>query len=478
MRKESNITDKKERIYEILFIVFVFLFLFIWAKKAPLNSSPDEYMRFDVAEYIVNHGSLPDGRDPEIRNPNWGISYAFNPMTTCILAAVFAKTVSFFSDDFELFYLSMRMVNVIFGTLLAFVTLRIGKRLFKRESAWFFTILVVFLPGAAFLHTYLNMDSVAMLATACIFHCWVCAVQEGWHTSVCIRLGLSMSLCVLSYYNAYGFLLCSAFLFAGMMLKCGEKQWNYQEMFKKGFLMLGIVALCTGWWFIRNAILYDGDFLGMSTSDYYAELYAIEELKPSNRATPQSLGMTLTQMLFWIPGGWHYNWMGTVMASFVGTFGFMDIFMPELWTKVYLVFLGVGVLGNIFCLRKHFSVSKQKIGEERIPDNRGILIVKRYRREQVWNGMNWMRICLVIAMLIPVGLLLYYAYASDFQAQGRYIMPGFLPLVYFITLGYETWLDKWIRKDSIKKIFWKLSSAAIVISGILVYVLVYAPNYL
>ena len=31
------------------------------------------------------------------------------------------------------------------------------------------------------------------------------------------------------------------------------------------------------------------------------------------------------------------------------------------------------------------------------------------------------------AMVIPVGLLVYYAYASDFQAQGRYIMPMALP---------------------------------------------------
>ena len=30
---------------------------------------------------------------------------------------------------------------------------------------------------------------------------------------------------------------------------------------------------------------------------------------------------------------------------------------------------------------------------------------------------------MVERMVIPVGLLVYYAYASDFQAQGRYIMP-------------------------------------------------------
>lgn len=469
--------SRKEKIYEAVFLVFVFTFLFIWAMKAPLNASPDEGMRFEISKYIVKHGELPDGRDPEIRNPNWGISYAFNPYTSCVLAAGFAKTVTLFTDNFEIYYKSMRMVNVIFGTLLAFLALRIGKRLFEKEKAWFFAVLVTFLPGAAFLHTYLNMDSLALLATAWIFYCWVRAVQEGWHRNVCIQLALAMSLCVLSYYNAYGFLLCSALLFAGMTLKCGKQQWNYQEMLKKGFLMLGIVFLLTGWWFIHNAILYDGDILGMATSSKYAEMYAIEELKPSNRETPQALGMTLVQMMFWIPGNWHYNWLGTVAASFVGTFGFMDIFMPENWTKAYILFFGVGALGNLFCLRKYFNLSTQKIEEKRIRDEQGTMIIRQYRQEKIWNSMNLMRLCLIGAIVIPTVLLTYYAYTSDFQAQGRYVMPALLPLMYFITLGYETWLDKLVKNEKVKKVFFWTASAVVVLSCVMVYVVVYAPNY-
>lgn len=172
--------SKKEKVMEVIFLLAVFVFFYIWAAKAPFNSSPDEEMRYRVSEYIINHGALPDGRDPEIRNPNWGISYAFNPYITCIIAAIFGKVVSLFTDSFRALYMSMRLVNVIFGTLTAFVALRIGKRLFEKEKAWFFTVLVTFLPGAAFLHTYLNMDSVALLATGWIFYCWVRAIQEGW----------------------------------------------------------------------------------------------------------------------------------------------------------------------------------------------------------------------------------------------------------------------------------------------------------
>lgn len=475
--KNKKAFISREKAYELLFLIFVFAFLFIWAMKAPLNASPDEEMRFRLTDYIVRHGELPDGRDPEIRNPQWGISYAFKPYTSCIVSAGFGWLATLFTDDFDIYYKSMRLTNVLFGTLLAFIVLRLGKRLFEKEKAWFFTVLVTFLPGAAFLHTYQNMDSLALLATAWIFYCWVRAVQEGWTGKVCVQLGLAMSLCVMSYYNAYGFLLCSALLFAGMMLKCGEQQWNYQEMLKKGFLMLGIVLLFTGWWFIRNGMMYDGDILGMTVSDHYAEMYAIPELKPSNRETPKAIGMSLAYMLFWKPETWQHNWMGTVVASFIGMFGFMDIFMPEIWTKAYVVFFALGAVGNLFCIRKYFFVANRDLGEERIQDEKGELIIRKYRKEKVWNSMNLLRLCLLLAIIIPVILLLYYAYASDFQAQGRYIMPGLLPIMYFITMGYEVWLDKLVKNERAKRIFFRVSSVLLAVSCVLVYGMVYAPNY-
>lgn len=128
------------------------------------------------------------------------------------------------------------------------------------------------------------------------------------------------------------------------MMKCGEQQWDWQQLLKKGCLMLGIVFLVAGWWFIRSGILYDGDFLGMKTSSIYAEKYAIDELKPSNRVLPVNMGMSVLDMIWWVPGEWQHNWLVTVLVSFVGTFGHLDIFMPYLWSKVYLIVFAVGIL--------------------------------------------------------------------------------------------------------------------------------------
>ena len=86
-------------------------------------------------------------------------------------------------------------------------------------------------------------------------------------------------------------------------------------MFSLGFLIVAVAAVCAGWWFVRNGILYHGDILGMHTSSEYAQMYAREDLKPSNRITPQSMGMSIWDMLFWIPGEWKFNWLVTVAVS-------------------------------------------------------------------------------------------------------------------------------------------------------------------
>ena len=76
---------KKQYVPEILFLAVLFCFIFLWAVVQPLNVSPDEHMRYQIVEYIMKHGTLPEGGDPEIRNELWGISYAFSPITSYMI---------------------------------------------------------------------------------------------------------------------------------------------------------------------------------------------------------------------------------------------------------------------------------------------------------------------------------------------------------------------------------------------------------
>ena len=57
-----------------------------------------------------------------------------------------------------------------------------------------------------------------------------------------------------------------------------------------GLAVVGICAVLAGWWFVRSALLHDGDFLGMRTSAALAEQLAQPAYKPSQHVTPMSSG--------------------------------------------------------------------------------------------------------------------------------------------------------------------------------------------
>ena len=77
----KNILSDRNRIYflfELAFLAGIFFFCVHWAHLLPLDAGPDERMRYDIPQYIYEHGKLPHGGDPSIRNPIWGTSYGIS----------------------------------------------------------------------------------------------------------------------------------------------------------------------------------------------------------------------------------------------------------------------------------------------------------------------------------------------------------------------------------------------------------------
>lgn len=463
---------------EFLFVLAVGLFLLAWAVIQPYNASPDEDMKYQIVEYIMKHWRLPHGGDPEIRHELWGISYAFNPILSYMLGAVTGKAATLVSGSAMAPVIGARFVNVIFGMATAALTIKIGKTMFKKETARFFIVLVCFLPGSLFIHSYINTDSIAVFSTSWIVWCWVKAVKKGWTKKLSVELAVALSVCALSYYNAYGFILCSVFFFCGSILFCEDRQNNMKRMFTLGILITLIVVICAGWWFIRNGFLYHGDILGMKTSSEFAELYARTDLKPSNRMTPERQGMSIVDMFFWVPGQWRHNWLGTVVVSFVGTFGFLDIFMPKIWTLLYCTVFGLGIFGLFFQLRRQFFVTGLQKQVTYQKDDKGKTEHIVIRKEKKWYIKNYFHICMLAAMVIPFILLVKYAYSSDFQAQGRYLMPMLIPFMYFITLGYQNLMEKLIKKEKIRVWVYKGLDILYMASAVAVYIFVFVPNYI
>ena len=67
--------------------------------------------------------------------------------------------------------------------------------------------------------TYLNCDSMALMAAAMILWYLLKGMEDGFSIPSCLKLAASFSICILSYYNAYGFLITGALVFFGYYLE-------------------------------------------------------------------------------------------------------------------------------------------------------------------------------------------------------------------------------------------------------------------
>lgn len=445
-----------ETVVEILFFLFLLVFYLMWARVQPNGAGPDEPMRYQIAYYIYEHGSLPVGDDPAVRNIVWGISYAFSPILDYMIAAVFMKLVSFITTVPFALLMAARFVNILLGLGTVWLALDMGKRLFDRRKAWIFAAFVGLLPGSLFVFTYVNCDALAVFSTAVIVYAWVRYLTEGWTYKNCIILAIGVAVCTLSYYNAYGFILCSIFFFGITLFMEAKQKGNYGDFAKKGLLVCVIVMILAAWWFVRNAILYDGDFLGMNASSICAEKYAKPAYKPSEKQTPQMAGYTLWDMLNQgFPKSEGFSWVELVSQSFVGRFGNMNVFMPKWLINNYMDFIKAGFLLIFLHPVKTFTL--------------------RVKKQWSVKGMfNWF---MLIAMIIPNILNAYYSYASDYQPQGRYSLPMLIPMTYFMVMGYGNLFDVTVKNEKVRKGVYAAICVALMVLALFVFFAVIWPEY-
>lgn len=461
--KNKRSTDQKEKILTRSFLALMFVFILAWIVLQPLNSSPDEEMRFDVIKYLFYHGTLPRGDNPLIIHPFWGISYAFSPYLSGMLSAALMRIVALFTKSEYMLLCTARIPGALFTVGTIYLAIRMSKRLFTGIFRLLFIGFVALLPQFIFLGSYMNNDAAALFSTALIVYAWVLAMQDGWNRKNSVMLALGMSICLLSYYNAYGFVLCSFFLFVLTILLDPEreKKEKFKRLFGYGALIALLVLLLTGWWFIRNYIIYDGDILGRKISALTAQKYAMEQYKPSNHPSPKEVGFSLWQM---ITGSGGFNgsqfgvggWAARIFKSFIGNFGFMNVPIPLFMTYMYFGIYLIGVIGAL-------------------PQLKGMLIGKKHAPDR--HKTVLFHIMMFANMFIPIGLTMYYAYTDDYQAQGRYIMPILIPFVYYITKGYEYLTRRFIKNKKAAKIV--ITVLLVIMAVILLYAYfgVFLPKY-
>ena len=168
-----------------------------------------------------------------------------------------------------------------------------------------------------------------------------------------------------------------------------------------------VVLIGIGWWFIRSYIVLDGDLLGLATREKMAIQYAVESVNPLTMQTYHSMGYTVFEMFrerYTLSGLFH---------SFVGAFGSMSIYGSIWLYRAYKVFFAAGIVG-------------------------ALLYLIRYKKRRKISGREWFfHINMLYCIFMPVFLTIYYAYTTDYQNQGRYLLPALIPLMYYMTKGIQ-----------------------------------------
>ena len=228
-------------------------------------------------------------------------------------------------------------------------------------------------------------------------------------------------------------------------------------------MIAAVTLVLCGWWFIRNAVLYNGDFLGRKSCAECAEKYAQKDYRPSLYPTPAKLGWNWKDIILYQDPGWYHNWILTVCVSFIGTFGQMEIYMPYTVSKLYMLFFAVGII-SVFFVKETFDLRKKMYVAQRkaVGNDRWKIKTKVISRE--WNKEGIFHLMMVFLIMIPVFLFLYYVYYSDNQPQGRYLIPALYPLMYFVTLGWNNILTKTVKNEKVRSLIYRVLTVLLVIS--------------
>ena len=414
-RKNDYPLKRSDLWVRCLLLLLLGVILVTMAVHLPTELCPDEGMRSAIPYWIYNHNDLPTGYEAELLDIPYGFSYASMPLLPALASALLMKLCSLFSSSDSAVFLACRMTSVLSIMGCMTVCFLIGDRIFKkRRSTYLLAIFVCFIPQVLFVGSYCNSDSVVLFGSFLTLYYLICATQSRWSFRDCCGLSIALSVVILSYYSAYGWIAISVVYCIFRCLKDSPEEKRMAFFLKRLALVTGLTFLFCGWFFVRNAVLYNGDLLGISARSMFTAYRESQGYAISALNSPEAKGLSPLAML---NDNW---WLYLTIESIFGVLGNMDIFIPEIALAFYKIVTATGmVIGIPYALIK---------------------------------GKNkFLTVCLLLTVLTPFCLSFIYSYTVDYQPQGRYVISCLPAVGVFVVFGYHAveewilWLCSWIR---------------------------------
>lgn len=307
-----------------------------------------------------------------------------------------------------------RLASVAMGAATILLVMQIGRHIFPEQPgiSLLASSLTALTPQFLFISSVLNNDNLLILcATGAIWQA-LQAIEQPEQRRQWVLIGLWLSGAVLTKLTAVSLIP----LIGIVIIYVSWQRKSWRLFCEATGIVSGLMIVLTGWWFVRNQVLY-GDLLGNMV---YEQLFAA-----NLRQNP--LRWEDFQQLFSVQ-----------FRSFWATFGWMNITAPDWYFTGVRVVLVVAGIGWVVGWKRPFS-PKQSV----------ILI---------WLGL---------ALLLQEATIFYIITRCNPSCyQGRYLFPAIGPIMLLISVG--------ILKISSSPWSWQLGT---VISLFFVAAAVGAPFY-
>jgi hypothetical protein len=447
----------KERTF-IAVILGLFIFLgTLYALVTPVFEASDELWHYPMIDHLADGNPLPvQVMDPELAGP-WK-QEASQPPLYYYLGAALTFWIDR-SDLHEIRWLNphvdngvltedgnnnlvihgvtadpwsgtqlavriVRLFSVLLGAFTIYLTYRIAKKGFPKrpEIALGAAAVNAFIPMFVFISGAINNDNliIPLASLSLLIMVYISsdkALSRNQEIRLIALLGLVIGLAALSKISALGLIVLAAFaIFMGRWIRMGRNAdlrglvhtlWSSSGRL---VIVLVIVALISGWWYLRNVELY-GDWRGWNA--FIAVL--------GQRAHPASLAQL-----------WDERW--GFMLSFWGLFGGLNIAMPEWIYRLLNAIVILSVIGFIIYL---FGIIRDWVTGSYSPVKGASSLIKSVL-EFVERHIVLM-LCLLWAAAIIVGLVQWAT--ITWSSQGRLVFSAISALSILFVVGLVGWMS-------------------------------------
>lgn len=376
-----------------------------------IDLCPDEAGRRLLSGYIYTTGRFPVGDEPETIMAGWGFSYALRPYLSSVIGAYCMRFAAVFTQSERILLAMSRMCSVLSITGCVYFLIKTGNMLFKdRLSSLLLAVSICLLPQVVFIGMYQNNDALSLMAVSMEIYYLVRGSRDEWSIRTCTGLAISMAIGMLSYYSIYPWILLGGVFCIISCVRNKDIDNKASFIATRTFLVLAIIFVLSGAFFIRNAMVHNGDFLGI----------AYEKI------SREALRAKGAQLYDYSPGSARFDnfadfirdWIRFSVESIIGMFGYMDMPLSKLQYDIYIV--PVIVLEFWVMIKARFDKDKS-------------IHEKRLQR------------LLLIGGAAVILLSIYASWYRDYQPQGRYIITAALPFSFAIAYGMDRYAARYTR---------------------------------